>query len=30
MLIDARGQACPKPVIMAEEALTKIGKKAGI
>lgn len=24
MLIDARGQACPKPVIMAEEALTKI------
>ena len=24
MLIDARGQACPKPVLMAEEALTKI------
>lgn len=24
MLIDARGQACPKPVIMAEEALSKI------
>jgi selenium metabolism protein YedF len=24
MLIDARGQACPKPVLMAEEALSKI------
>lgn len=24
MLIDARGQACPKPVIMAEETLAKI------
>ena len=24
MLIDARGQACPKPVLMAEEALAKI------
>jgi selenium metabolism protein YedF len=24
MLIDARGQGCPKPVMMAEEALTKI------
>ncbi|MCL4456900.1 MAG: sulfurtransferase-like selenium metabolism protein YedF [Nitrospirae bacterium] len=24
MLIDARGQACPKPVIMAEEALSKL------
>lgn len=24
MLIDARGHACPKPVIMAEEALSKI------
>lgn len=23
MLIDARGQACPKPVLMAEEALSK-------
>ncbi|GAB4421447.1 MAG: sulfurtransferase-like selenium metabolism protein YedF [Thermodesulfovibrionales bacterium] len=26
MLIDARGQACPKPVIMAEEALSRIGE----
>lgn len=26
MLIDARGQACPKPVLMAEEALSKIGE----
>ncbi len=24
MIIDARGQACPKPVLMAEEALSKI------
>lgn len=24
MLIDARGQACPKPVLMAEDALSKI------
>ncbi|MEW6740499.1 MAG: sulfurtransferase-like selenium metabolism protein YedF [Nitrospirota bacterium] len=24
MLIDARGQACPKPVLMAEEALSKL------
>ncbi len=24
MLIDARGQACPKPVLMVEEALSKI------
>jgi selenium metabolism protein YedF len=28
MLIDARGQGCPKPVIMADEALSKI--KEGI
>ena len=28
MLIDARGQGCPKPVMMAEEALSKI--KEGI
>jgi selenium metabolism protein YedF len=28
MLIDARGQGCPKPVMMAEEALAKI--EAGI
>lgn len=26
MLIDARGQGCPKPVMMAEEALSKIGE----
>ncbi|MDI6728707.1 MAG: sulfurtransferase-like selenium metabolism protein YedF [Thermodesulfovibrionales bacterium] len=26
MLIDARGQACPKPVLMAEEALSKISE----
>lgn len=26
MLIDARGFGCPKPVIMAEEALAKIGE----
>lgn len=26
MLIDARGQGCPKPVIMAEDALSKIGE----
>jgi selenium metabolism protein YedF len=26
MVIDARGQSCPKPVIMAEEALAKIGE----
>ncbi len=26
MLIDARGQACPRPVMMAEEALAKIGE----
>lgn len=26
MLIDARGQSCPKPVLMAEEALSKIGE----
>ncbi|MFN3740559.1 MAG: sulfurtransferase-like selenium metabolism protein YedF [Thermodesulfovibrionales bacterium] len=26
MLIDARGEACPKPVLMAEEALSKIGE----
>ncbi|HAM51501.1 MAG TPA: sulfurtransferase-like selenium metabolism protein YedF, partial [Nitrospiraceae bacterium] len=24
MIIDARGQGCPKPVIMAEEAFSKI------
>jgi TusA-related sulfurtransferase len=24
MLIDAKGHGCPKPVIMAEEALSKI------
>jgi selenium metabolism protein YedF len=26
MLIDARGQGCPKPVMLAEEALSKIGE----
>jgi len=26
MLIDARGHGCPKPVMMAEEALAKIGE----
>jgi selenium metabolism protein YedF len=26
MVIDARGQACPKPVMMAEEAVSKIGE----
>lgn len=26
MVIDARGQACPKPVLMAEEALSKISE----
>ena len=26
MLIDARGEVCPKPVIMAEEALSKISE----
>ncbi len=26
MLIDARGHGCPKPVMMAEEALSKIGE----
>jgi selenium metabolism protein YedF len=26
MLIDARGQGCPKPVMMAEETLSKIGE----
>lgn len=26
MLIDARGQGCPKPVLMAEEALSKISE----
>jgi len=26
MRIDARGMDCPKPVIMAEEALTKISE----
>lgn len=26
MLIDARGEACPKPVLMAEEALSKISE----
>src|SRR5574342_815359 len=26
MLIDARGQGCPKPVMLAEEALAKIGE----
>jgi selenium metabolism protein YedF len=26
MIIDARGHGCPKPVIMAEEALAKIGE----
>jgi selenium metabolism protein YedF len=26
MRIDARGQGCPKPVMMAEEALSKIGE----
>ena len=26
MLIDARGQGCPKPVMMAEEALSKINE----
>ncbi|NTU42797.1 MAG: sulfurtransferase-like selenium metabolism protein YedF [Nitrospirales bacterium] len=26
MIIDARGQGCPKPVMMAEEALAKIGE----
>ena len=26
MLIDARGQGCPKPVMMADEALSKIGE----
>lgn len=26
MLIDARGQGCPKPVIMADEALSKIAE----
>ena len=26
MLVDARGQGCPKPVMMAEEALSKIGE----
>ncbi|HET6365195.1 MAG: sulfurtransferase TusA family protein, partial [Nitrospirota bacterium] len=26
MLIDARGQSCPKPVMLAEEALAKIGE----
>jgi len=26
MLIDARGQGCPKPVMMAEEALSKMGE----
>lgn len=26
MLIDARGLGCPKPVVMAEEALSKIGE----
>ncbi|HWR73745.1 MAG TPA: sulfurtransferase TusA family protein, partial [Nitrospirota bacterium] len=26
MLIDARGHGCPRPVMMAEEALSKIGE----
>ncbi len=26
MVIDAKGQACPKPVLMAEEALSKISE----
>jgi selenium metabolism protein YedF len=26
MLIDARGQGCPKPVMLAEEALSRIGE----
>ncbi len=26
MLIDARGEVCPRPVIMAEEALSKMGE----
>jgi TusA-related sulfurtransferase len=25
MLIDARGRACPGPVMMADEALSKMG-----
>jgi TusA-related sulfurtransferase len=24
MIIDARGQGCPKPIMMAEDALSKI------
>ena len=26
MMIDARGQGCPKPVMMADEALSKMGE----